>query len=242
MNIRITTDRKIGYRLAAWGALAAGFAHLLQFLVLGIGGALIEEQFPDPATVGTNLWFGVVSTLTFSAVGLAYLVFLSAATRLTWSQGSESQRVLSAAVSAIGVIGVAGWMLAGAGNLARFGFNATQIADAAGGDAVIGRAALQATYVPIVAGGILSTLALGVWFAVFAIRGLRTGLFGIPTMVATLVAAIVPFLGWALNLGGIPVTIISLFVIGPVLLVKTRAEISGDAHSTALPVDEQAPA
>lgn len=62
-------------RLAGWSALAAGLVHLLQFVELGIGPALIEPEFPTPAESAVNYWFGLVGGTTFTLVGLAYVLF-----------------------------------------------------------------------------------------------------------------------------------------------------------------------
>lgn len=74
-------------RLAGRAALIAAGAHLLQFLVLGIGPVLNELAFPDAAHAGDNYWFGLIGTITFTVIALAYLVFFPAAARLVRGAG-----------------------------------------------------------------------------------------------------------------------------------------------------------
>ncbi|MGC4013769.1 MAG: hypothetical protein QM755_04515, partial [Luteolibacter sp.] len=111
-------------RLAGWSALAAGIVHLLQFLVLGIGGVLDEPEFPTPAEAAANYWFGLAGATTFTLIALAYLVFFSAATALAWRDASGTAVVWRRAAQAAATIGIGCWLLSGMANLAIRGFNA----------------------------------------------------------------------------------------------------------------------
>jgi hypothetical protein len=225
-------------RLTGWSALAAGGLHLLQFLVLGIGPALQEPAFPTPAESAATYWFGAVGMVTFTLIALAYVVFFSAATALTQSNRHDNT-VWRTALQSVAVVGIAGWMLAGATNLARRGFNSAQIADAAGGDPVIGRAVLQGAYVVTSSAAIVGAIALGIWFVAFAIRALRCGVLGWPTGVAVMIiGAVLPISGWLANLGGVPTVIISFFVLAPVLLGRARRlRHGGGTHPSPAAVD-----
>lgn len=208
-------------RLAGWAALAAGGVHLLQFAVLGIGGVLQEPEYPDPTHAGDNYWFGVAGTVTFALIALAYLVFFSAATAITARDG-KTDRIWRTAMQSSAVIGITCWMLAGASNLARRGFNATAIDAASGGDAAIGRAVLQGGYLIVSTATIASAFAFDAWFIAFAIRGRRAAVIGWVGVMFSVLAALVPAAGWMANVGGIPMIIVSLLVLGPLLLRTAR--------------------
>ncbi|CAN5593381.1 hypothetical protein BH10ACT7_BH10ACT7_24130 [soil metagenome] len=219
-------------RLAGISALVAGLVHLLQFASLGVGGLLVEERYPDPASVADGYWFGVVGTVTFTIIGLAYLVFFSAATDLAW--GRTGNPVWRRAAQSAATIGIAGWLLAGANNLAYRGFNAAGIAEAAGGDSAAGAAALQSTYVTQSAASIAMAIAFGAWLVAFAVQGRRAGAFGMPTAILTVIVAVIPVLGWLLNVGGVPVIILYFFVLAPVLLRNARAVRNVDSAPVAV--------
>jgi hypothetical protein len=210
-------------RLTGRAAIAAATVHLLQFLVLGIGPALAEPDFPTPAQSAANYWFGLAGAATFLLIALSYLVFFSAASELVWPDQTGTGRVWRRAAQSAAVIGIAGWLLSGVTNLARRGFNATGIAEAAGGDDAISRAALQATSVIVSVGATTMAMCFGAWFVAFAARAVRTGVFGWPTAIAVvLFGAVTPLTGWLANIGGIPAIIVAFLVLGPVLLVKAK--------------------
>ncbi len=209
-------------RLAGWSALAAGLVHLLQFLELGIGPALAEPEFPTPTESAGNYWFGLVGGATFTLIGLAYLLFFSAATTLVWRDASGTGSVWRRAMQSTAVVGITGWFLSGMNSIARRGFNATGIDQVASGDAVA-RIALQSTYVFQTAATIAMAVTFCTWWIAFVVRGVRTRTFGWPTAIAALVlGGLVPLAGWAANLGGIPSMILAFFVVGPVLLTKAK--------------------
>lgn len=212
-------------RLTGRAAIVAAAVHLLQFLVLGIGPAFAtaEPEFPTPAESAANYGFGLASTLTFSIIGLSYLVFFSAGSQLAWPGSTGTAAVWRRAAQSAAVIGITGWLLSGTVNIARRGFNATGITDASGGDDAIARAALQATSVLISVGAIVMAVCFAAWFVAFAVQCVRAGTFGLPTAIpVVLFGAIAPLAGWLSNLGGVPAIIIAFFVLGPVLLVKAR--------------------
>lgn len=209
-------------RLTGWAALAAGGLHLLQFLVLGIGPALQEPAYPTPEESAAAYWFGVVGLITFTLIAVAYLLFFSSATALT-RLPSPHDSIWRAALQSAAVIGIGGWLLAGATNLARRGFNSAQISDAASGDDVIGRAVLQGAYIVTSSAAIVGALAFGIWFVAFAIRAVRGRVLGLPTCVAVIVfGALIPIAAWIANLGGVPAVIVLFFILGAVLLTKAR--------------------
>ena len=208
-------------QFAGRAALVAALAHAVQFLVLGIGPVLQEPAYPDPAHAGDNFWFGLAGATTFTVVAVAYLGFFAAGTSLTRLPGA-SDALWRTAMNTIAGIGIGGWLLAGATNLARRGFNATAIGAAAGGDPAIGRAVLQGAYLTTSAAAIASALAFAVWFLAFAVRGLRAQAFGWGVAVTAALSALVPLAGWAANIGGVPVIVIGLAVIGAALLVGAR--------------------
>lgn len=218
-------------RVAGWAAIAAGGAHLVQFAVLGIGPALSEPDFPAPAHAADNYWFGIVGLATFTLVALAYLLFFPAATAVVLPRGGEASRILRGSLAAAATIGVAGWVFAGASNLARRGFNATAIDAASGGDAAVGRAVLQGAYLTTSTLAIGGAVALAVWFAAFAVLGLRAKTIGAVVAIAALIAGIVPLAGWLANLGGVPAITLALLVIGPALLARARRLASQTAES-----------
>lgn len=209
-------------------ALVAAGVHLLQFLVLGIGPALQEPEFPEPAHAGDNYWFGLAGTVTFTLIALAYVAFFSAGTELTRA-AKASDGIWRTAMHTAAGVGIGAWMLAGATNLARRGFNATAIDAASGGDAAIGRAVLQGAYLTTSAAAIAGSIAFAIWFAAFAVRGLRARAFGWVVATAAFIAGLVPVVGWAANLGGIPAIILGLIVIGWALLVRSRKSTQAPA-------------
>lgn len=209
-------------RLAGWAALAAGLVHLTQFLALGIGPLFPEPEFPTPAESAGNYAFGLVGALTFTLIGLSYLLFFTAATDLVWRGATGTAVVWRRAMQSAAVIGIGAWFLSGMLNLARRGFNATGIAEAAGDDAVA-RAALQSTYVILTAATVTLAVVFCAWWVAFAVRGLRTRTIGWPTAIAVvLLGALVPLAGGFANLGGVPSIILAFLILGPVLLVKAR--------------------
>lgn len=208
-------------RFTGISALVAAGVHLLQFAVLGVGPALAEPAFPDAAHAGENYWFGLAGTTTFTLIAIAYLGFFSAGTALVRS-AAPSDPVWRSAMQTVAGIGIGGWLLAGATNLARRGFNATAIDSAAGGDVAIGRAVLQGAYLTTSAAAIVGALAFAAWFAAFAVRGIRTRAFGWAVATTAALTGILPVVGWAANLGGVPVIILGLLVIGPALLVRAK--------------------
>ncbi|MET0735775.1 MAG: hypothetical protein ABWY55_09050 [Microbacterium sp.] len=208
-------------RFTGIAALVAAAVHLLQFLVLGIGPVLNEPAFPDASRAGDNFWFGVAGTATFTIIAIAYLGFFSAGTALTRTEGPHDA-VWRTAMQTTAGIGIGSWLLAGATNLARRGFNATAIDSAAGGDAAIGRAVLQGAYLTTSAAAIAGALAFAIWFVAFAIRGVRAGAFGWVVGTAAILTGILPVAGWAANLGGVPIIIVGLLVIGPALLIDAK--------------------
>lgn len=215
-------------RFTGRAALIAAGVHLVQFVVLGVGPALQESDFPDASHAGDNYWFGLAGTATFTVIAVAYLAFFSAGTELTRGT-APSDRIWRTAMHTVSGIGIGGWMLAGATNLARRGFNATAIDKASGGDAAIGRAVLQGAYLTTSAAAICGALAFAIWFVAFAVRGLRSGAFGWVVAVAAFVAGLVPVIGWAADLGGVPAIILGLVVIGWALLSRARKSASAPA-------------
>ena len=208
-------------RLAGRAALVAALVHVLQFVVLGIGPVLQEPEFPDAAHAGDNFWFGLAGLLTATTIAIAYLAFFPAATAITRVEG-PTDAIWRTAMNTVAGIGIGAWLLAGATNLARRGFNATAIDAAAGGDAAIGRAVLQGAYLITSAAAIAGAVAFAIWFVAFAVRGKRAGAFGWGIAVTAIVAGVVPAAGWAANLGGVPVIVIGLLVIGPALLIRAK--------------------
>lgn len=209
------------YRFAGTAALIAGGVHLLQFVVLGIAPTLEEPMFPEAARAGDNYWFGLAGCLTFTLVAIAYLGFFSAATALTRTSGTHDP-IWRTAMQSAAVIGTGCWLLAGATQLARRGFNATAVDAASGGDAAIGRAVLQGAYITTSTAAIASALAFAVWFVVFAVRGWRAQVFGWGVATIAVVAGVVPVVGWMLDLGGIPIAIVAFLVIGPAFLIRAK--------------------
>ncbi|PWJ49870.1 hypothetical protein SAMN06264364_12436 [Quadrisphaera granulorum] len=225
-------------RLTGWSALTAAFAHLLQFLVLGIGPVLDEPEFPTPGEAASNYWFGVAGATTFTVIGLAYLVFFSAATALVWQDATGTDAAWSRAAHSATVVGVTGWFLAGMTNIARRGFNATAI-DEVTTDPSVARAALQSTDVLLTTAATATAVVLCAWRFAFAVRAVKTGTLGLPTAVAVVVlGGLVPLAGWVANVGGIPSSIVALLVLGAALLLRARRlERVGAASSTpTLPV------
>ena len=214
-------------RFSGWAAVAAGAAHLIQFLVLGIGGTLVEEEFPDPARAGDSYWFGLAGLATFTVVGLAYLVFFAAATALV-DTGRPTALIWRRSMHAAATIGTGAWLFAGANNLAVRGLNATAISEAADGDPTIGAAALAATYVPQTAAVIVGAVTFAGWFIAFGVLGLRAGQFGVGVLIASILAGVIPLLGWIMNLGGVPVIIMFFLVVGPVLLARSRSRVTSE--------------
>lgn len=208
-------------KFAGIAALVAGGVHLLQFAILGIGPALNEPDFPDASAASDNYWFGVAGTMTFTIIAVAYLAFFPAATAATRTD-SPHDGIWRTAMQTVAGIGIGAWMLAGASNLARRGFNATAIDAASGGDAAIGRAVLQGAYLSTSTAAICAALAFAIWFIAFGIRGLRAGTIGWVVATASFLAAAVPVLGWMLNIGGVPMIIVSLLVIGPAMLIRAK--------------------
>lgn len=209
-------------RLAGWSALTSGLVHLLQFLELGIGPALSEPEFPTPTESAGNYWFGLVGGTTFTLIGLAYLLFFSAATTLVWRDATGTGVVWRRAMQSAAVVGITGWFLAGMNNIARRGFNATGIDQVASDDSVA-RVALQSTYVFQAAATITMAVVFCAWWIAFVARGIQTRTIGWPTAIAVLaLGGLLPLAGWAANLGGIPSMILAFFVVGPVLLVKAK--------------------
>ncbi|MET0812924.1 MAG: hypothetical protein ABWY03_07705 [Microbacterium sp.] len=208
-------------RFTGIAALVAAGVHLLQFLVLGIGPVLDEPDFPVASRAGENFWFGLAGTATFTIIAIAYLAFFSAGTALTRRDDAHDAIWRTAMQTAAG-IGIGGWLLAGATNLARRGFNATAIDAAAGGDAAIGRAVLQGAYLTTSAAAIASALAFAIWFVAFAVRGVRAGAFGWLVGATAVVTGILPVAGWAVDIGGVPVILVGLLVIGPALLARAK--------------------
>ncbi|ALJ20167.1 hypothetical protein [Microbacterium sp. No. 7] len=225
-------------RLTGWSALVAGLAHLLQFLVLGIGPALSEAEHPTPAEAAANYWFGLAGGLTFTIVGLCYLVFFAAATELVWRSAAVDAVVWRRAMQSAAIIGITSWFLAGMTNIARRGFNATAIAELAGDDG-IARAALQSTYVGFSAAAITTAVVFCAWWIAFAVRGARTRTIGLPTAIAvTVLGGLVPLAGWVANLGGIPAIVLAFLVLGPVLLRRARRMEPSAPVIDASPVTE----
>ena len=212
-------------RFAGRAALVAALVHVLQFLVLGIGPALQEPEFPEAARAGENFWFGLAGLVTFTTIAIAYLAFFPAATALTRIAG-PTDAIWRTAMNTVAGIGIAAWLLAGATNLARRGFNATAIDTASGGDAAIGRAVLQGASMTTSAAAITASVAFAIWFVAFAVRGTRAGAFGWGVGVTSIVAGIVPLAGWAANLGGVPMIVVGLLVIGPALLTRAKRTAS----------------
>lgn len=209
-------------RLAGWSALAAGILHLTQFLELGLGPALNEPEFPTPSEAAANYWFGLVGAATFTLIGLAYLLFFSAATALVWRQATETGAVWRRAMHSAAIIGIAAWFLAGMNNIARRGFNASAIESIAA-DPSVSQAALQSTYVFQNAATVTMAVVFCAWWVAFAVRGIRTRAIGWPTAITVLLlGGLLPVAGWAANLGGIPSIILAFLVLGPVLLVKAK--------------------
>ncbi len=221
-------------RLTGWAAIVAALVHLVQFLVLGIGSALSEPELPTPAEAAANYWFGLVGGLTFTIIGLSYLLFFSAATALAWRDAAGTTAVWRWAAQSAAVIGVTGWFLAGMTNLATRGFNAAAISET-GVDDTVARAALQSAYIPFTAATVTAAVVLCAWWIAFAVRGIRTGAIGWPTAIAVVIlGGLVPLAGWVANVGGIPAVILAFLVLGPVLLVKARRVRR--AGGTAAPV------
>lgn len=216
-------------RFTGVAALVAAGVHLLQFLVLGIGPVLQEPAFPTAGQAGDNYWFGLAGTLTFTIIALAYLAFFNAGTALTRGE-SGTDSIWRAAMQTSAGIGIGAWLLAGATNLARRGFNATAIDAAGGGDPAIGRAVLHGAYLTTSAAAITSALAFAVWFVAFAVRGTRSEAFGWVIGTAAILSGLLPVLGWALNLGAVPVIILGLLIIGSGLI--RRAKRSAAALAT----------
>lgn len=209
-------------RLAGWSALGAGLVHLTQFLALGIGPLFPEPEFPTPAESTANYSFGLVGGLTFTLIGLSYLLFFSAATEIVWRGTTGTAVVWRRAMQSAAVIGITGWFLAGMINPARRGFNAAGIGAAASDDS-IARAALQSTYVSLTAATIMSAVLFCAWWISFAVRALSTHIIGWPSAVAVvLLGGIAPLAGLVANVGAVPSIIVAFFVIGPVLLIKDR--------------------
>lgn len=217
-------------RLSGWSALSAGLVHLVQFVVLGIGAAVVEPAFPTPAEVAANYWFGLAGLGTFSLIGMSYLVFFSAATALVWRDASGVSVVWRRGAQTAATIGIGCWFVAGATQLAVRGFNGSALTAASGGDDDIARAALQSAYVGMSAVTIAGAVVLCAWWIAFAVTGRRTRTLGWPTAIAIVVlGALVPLAGWVANLGGIPSVVLAFLVLGPVLLVKARRMRRADA-------------
>lgn len=209
-------------RLAGWSALTAGLVHLTQFLALGIGPLFPEPEFPTPAESTANYVFGLVGGLTFTLIGLSYLLFFSAATELVWRDATGTTVVWRRAAQSAAIVGIAGWFLAGMNNIARRGLNASAIGELAPDDATA-QTVLQSTYVFQTAAIMTLSVAFCAWWVAFAGRGVRTRTIGWPTAIAVvMLGGIVPLAGWLANLGGIPSIILAFFVLGPVLLARAR--------------------
>lgn len=210
-------------RLSGRAALAAGLIHLFQFLVLGVGPALSNEsEFPSPTETSANYWFGLAGLTTFTLVGLADLVFFSAATALVWQSTAATGVAWRRAAQTAATVGIACWFLAGATQLAVRGFNATALADLGASDEVQ-RAVLQGAYLPMTMATVAGAVVFGAWWIGFAVQGLRTRTFGMPTAIAALLfGAFVPLAGWLTNVGAFPSVVIAFLVVGPVLLRRAR--------------------
>ena len=201
-------------RLTGWAALAAGLVHLFQFLELGIGPALNEPEFPTPAEAASNYWFGLVGGTTFTLISLVYVLFFSAATALVWREATGTGVVWRRAMQSTAIIGIAGWLLAGMNNIARRGFNAAGI-EQIGSDNSVARAALQSTYVFQTAAIMTMAVTFCAWWIAFIVYGIRSHTIGWSTGVVVLaLGGIIPLVGWAVNLGGIPSIILAFFFLG----------------------------
>lgn len=207
-------------RFAGRMALIAAGAHLLQFMVLGIGPLLQEPDYPDPTHAADNFWFGAAGSLTFTVIAIAYVLFFSSASSLV--RNTEAGPPWPTVLQTAAGIGVGAWLLAGATNLVRRGFNATAIDAASGGDPAIGRAVLQGAHLTTSAAAFTGALAFGIWFTIFAIQGVRAKVFGGGTVAVCLFTAVTPVLGWLLNIGGVPVIIVGLLLLGATLLRRAR--------------------
>lgn len=221
-------------RLSGWAAIAAAIVHLIQFLVLGIGPALAEPDYPTPAESGANYWFGLTGSITFTLIGLSYLVFFSGATELVWRGATGTAVVWRRAAQSAAVIGIAAWFIGGMLNIARRGFNATGIAEAAGGDDAIARAALQSSYVVLTAATVAEAVVFCAWWIAFAVEGIRTRTIGWATAIVVVVlGGLIPLSTWLANIGGIPTIVLAFLVLGPVLLVKARRLRRSEAAAPA---------
>jgi hypothetical protein len=225
-------------RTTGWAAIAYAVLYVLTFVtnaLVSTLGPASDVAYRTPVQMMADRPYGVVFAIGFGLLGAALIVVATGLRRLIWSDDS----IGGAAVSSIGVIAGAGFMLSGAAVAAQRGFAPNDLAGT-GADTATQLAIVQGGFLLTNAANFLASLAIFVWLSSVAIAARRERTLSTWLIVATWPTALAPIVSAALT--GFPfgflVTIPYMAALGISLRRRARqseATVEASAASGALP-------